>query len=73
MGSNKFQDEHVVTIGSEFTNLIAKINDKQTIKIQFWDSCGQERFNSITRIFYRGSHCVILVFDLTNMESFLHL
>jgi len=62
MGSNKFSEEHEVTIGAEFTTVAAHIDKKHFLKLQFWDTCGQERYNSITRIFYRGSQCVLLVY-----------
>jgi small GTP-binding protein len=65
IGSNTFNMEHEVTIGAEFTTIAARINKKTFMKMQFWDSCGQERYNSITRIFYRGSSCVLLVYDVT--------
>ena len=40
------------------------------IQLQIWDTAGQESFRNITRIFYKGSHAVILVYDITNSESF---
>jgi len=65
MGSNKFSEEHEVTIGADFTTIGARVNNRAYLKMQFWDTCGQERYNSITRIFYRGSSCVLLCFDVT--------
>lgn len=64
IGSNSFSADHEVTIGAEFTTIAAHLERKRFFKLQFWDSCGQERFNSITRIFYRGSHVVIFVFEV---------
>lgn len=55
IGSNTFTKDHDVTLGAEFTTIAAQLNKKSFLKFQFWDSCGQERYNSITRIFYRGS------------------
>ena len=72
-GSNTFKDGHDVTIGAEFTTIATKINKKTNLKLQFWDSCGQERYNSITRLFYRGSSCVVLVYDVTKLESLRNL
>ena len=40
------------------------------MKLQIWDTAGQESFRSITRIFYKGSHAVVLVFDITTRASF---
>lgn len=64
IGSNAFSHDHEVTIGAEFTTIAAHVDRKKFLKMQFWDSCGQERYNSITRIFYRGSHCVIFVYEV---------
>lgn len=59
------------TIGVEFNSVsvtIPKI-DKH-IKLQIWDTAGQEKFKSITRIYYRNAKCAIVVFDITRRESF---
>ena len=64
IGSNSFSDDHEVTIGAEFTTIAAHVDRKRFLKLMYWDSCGQERYNSITRIFYRGSHCVLLVYEV---------
>jgi Ras-related protein Rab-1A len=57
------------TIGVDFGNKTIVVQSKK-IKIQIWDTAGQERFRSITHNYYRGADIVILIFDLTNMESF---
>ena len=40
------------------------------VKIQVWDTAGQERYRSITNAYYRGAEGILIVFDLTNKESF---
>ena len=67
---SEFKDEHNVTIGVEFGNYAMVLNNESLIKLQIWDTAGQESFRSITRIFYKGSHAVMLVFDITTRESF---
>ena len=42
-------------------------------KLQIWDTAGQESFKSITKIFYKGAHCVVLTYDITRMDTFLNL
>ena len=38
--------------------------------MQIWDTAGQESYRSVTRIFYRGAHCVFLTYDITRGETF---
>ena len=69
---NDFRIEHQVTIGVEFGAFIVQINEK-ILKLQIWDTAGQESFRSITRIFYRGAHCVFLTYDITREETFSNI
>lgn len=43
------------------------------VRLQLWDTAGQERFRTLTTSYYRGTHCCVLVFDITSQESFYHL
>lgn len=61
-----------MTIGVEFGSSITKVNDND-IKLQIWDTAGQESFRSITRSYYRGAACALLVYDVTRKETFKHL
>ena len=67
---NEFNEQHNVTIGVEFGNYVMRIDGQHIIQLQIWDTAGQEAFRSITRIFYKGSHAVILVYDITSEDSF---
>eukprot|EP01125_Pyxidicula_operculata_P000843 TRINITY_DN1073_c0_g1_i3.p1 TRINITY_DN1073_c0_g1~~TRINITY_DN1073_c0_g1_i3.p1 ORF type:complete len:211 (-),score=13.86 TRINITY_DN1073_c0_g1_i3:201-833(-) len=67
-----FSENHDITIGVEFGTYLTTI-DNQQIKLQIWDTCGQESFRSITRSYYRGAQGVLLVYDVTRRETFEHL
>ncbi|OMJ86213.1 hypothetical protein SteCoe_12353 [Stentor coeruleus] len=68
---NSFKESHDVTLGVEFGTRSISIEGKP-IKLQIWDTSGQESFRSITRSFYRRADAVILVFDLTARHTFEH-
>ena len=44
-----------------------------TVKLQVWDTAGQDRFRTITSAYYRGADGIIVVYDTTNIESFEHV
>ncbi len=68
----RFQPVHDLTIGVEFGARLINI-DNQQIKLQIWDTAGQESFRSITRSYYRDAAGALLVYDITRRESFNHL
>jgi len=70
---NEFKIEHQVTIGVEFGSFGLKVDGGKIIKLQIWDTAGQESFKSVTRIFYRGAHCVFLTYDVTREDTFVNL
>jgi Ras-related protein Rab-2A len=72
MCHNEFVDDHEVTVGVEFGSLLVKI-ENIAFKLQIWDTAGQESFQSITKIFYRGAHVIFLTYDLTQYDTFTHL
>lgn len=68
----RFQQVHDLTIGVEFGARMITVDNKQ-IKLQIWDTAGQESFRSITRSYYRGAAGALLVYDITRRETFNHL
>eukprot|EP01104_Vermistella_antarctica_P003961 TRINITY_DN1436_c0_g2_i1.p1 TRINITY_DN1436_c0_g2~~TRINITY_DN1436_c0_g2_i1.p1 ORF type:complete len:212 (-),score=49.45 TRINITY_DN1436_c0_g2_i1:465-1100(-) len=68
----RFQPVHDLTIGVEFGARMIAIDNKQ-VKLQIWDTAGQESFRSITRSYYRGAAGALLVYDITRRETFEHL
>ena len=57
------------TIGIEFGTKVMSVQDK-TIRLQIWDSAGQENYRSITRSYYRNTICAFLIYDITSRKSF---
>lgn len=68
----RFRADHDLTIGVEFGARLITVEDKQ-IKLQIWDTAGQESFRSITRSYYRGASGALLVYDISRRDTFTHL
>ncbi|KAF0890235.1 hypothetical protein E2562_023234 [Oryza meyeriana var. granulata] len=66
---DSYVDSYISTIGVDFKIRTIEMDGK-TIKLQIWDTAGQERFRTITSSYYRGAHGIIIVYDITDMESF---
>ncbi len=64
-----FTQEHLATVGIEFFTKEEEINGRK-IRVKIWDTAGQELYKSITKNFYRNSDGVIIVYDVTDRESF---
>eukprot|EP01117_Protostelium_nocturnum_P017257 TRINITY_DN6_c1_g1_i1.p1 TRINITY_DN6_c1_g1~~TRINITY_DN6_c1_g1_i1.p1 ORF type:complete len:206 (+),score=84.13 TRINITY_DN6_c1_g1_i1:163-780(+) len=58
------------TIGASFMNQTVTLPDETLIKFQIWDTAGQERFHSLAPMYYRGAQAAVVVYDLTNRNSF---
>eukprot|EP00468_Gymnochlora_sp_CCMP2014_P013799 CAMPEP_0167755648 /NCGR_PEP_ID=MMETSP0110_2-20121227/8946_1 /TAXON_ID=629695 /ORGANISM="Gymnochlora sp., Strain CCMP2014" /LENGTH=197 /DNA_ID=CAMNT_0007641669 /DNA_START=52 /DNA_END=645 /DNA_ORIENTATION=- len=66
---DEYESEHMPTIGIDFR--LKTINlDGKVIKVRIWDTAGQERFRTITTNYYRGAHGILLLYDITKMDSF---
>jgi len=61
------------TIGVEFGSRLIDLEDGRKIKLQIWDTAGQESFRAVTRSYYRGAEGCLLVFDVLNRRSFADL
>lgn len=66
---NTFDSSHVTTVGIDFKTKICHIGDS-VIKLQVWDTSGQERFKTVTKNYYKGGDGILLVYDITDRESF---
>ncbi len=70
--SNKFDDSSISTVGVDYMDKIIDYN-KFKIKLQIWDTSGEEKFRTITKNFYRNADGLLVVFDLTNTASYDHI
>jgi Ras-related protein Rab-8A len=64
-----FTTSFITTIGIDFKIKTIELDGKR-IKLQIWDTAGQERFRTITTAYYRGAMGILLVYDVTDEQSF---
>jgi len=69
---SNFSSQYKATIGAEFLSKEIIIGDK-IVSMQIWDTAGQEKYQSVQGVFYRGSDGCILVYDITSIDSFQSL
>lgn len=69
---NVFHDTFLPTIGVDFKIKNVSVYDK-SIKLNIWDTAGQDRFKTITQAYYKGAHGIVVVFDITDRTSFEHV
>ena len=69
---NSFRDDTTGTIGVDFKVKNIKFKRK-SIKLQIWDPSGTERYRNIISSYFRGCHGIILVYDVTNKDSFQNI
>ena len=67
-----FDDTYSATVGFEFLTFNVKLNDK-VIKLQIWDTCGQEIYRSLISSFYRNASLAMMVYSIDSKESFIHI
>jgi small GTP-binding protein len=68
--SSKFSDAHIPTVGGAYTAVQVGVSERT---IGLWDTAGQERFRTIVPMYFQRAHIVVIVFDLTQRQTFEHL
>ena len=66
---NQFTNNFYNTIGVDFKVKNLQVDGKD-VKLQIWDTAGQDRFRTITSSYYRGAQGILIVYDCTDKESF---
>lgn len=69
---NMFNTSFITTIGIDFRIKTIEVNGKR-VKLQIWDTAGQEQFHSVASSYYRNAHGIVLIYDITSAESFIHI
>lgn len=69
---DSFTTSFITTIGIDFKIKTIELDNKR-IKLQIWDTAGQERFRTITTAYYRGAMGILLVYDVTDEQSFQNI
>ena len=67
---DSFIDLHMATIGLDYKLKTMILEEQKIVKVQIWDTAGQDKFRAITRNYYKGASGIILIFDVTNTKSF---
>lgn len=68
--NNAFSEEYEITVGVEFGAKTIEVEGGDKVKLQIWDTAGQESFKSITRAYYRAAAVALIVYDITSRDSF---
>ncbi|XP_022619043.1 ras-related protein Rab-7L1-like isoform X2 [Seriola dumerili] len=70
--NGQFNKTYKMTVGVDFSVKLLHWSDKEKVRLQLWDVAGQERFISMTRIYYKGALGCVMMFDVTSASSFLN-
>jgi small GTP-binding protein len=69
---DKFSTQHLATVGIDYFTKDEDFDNK-LVRIKVWDTAGQERYKSLTSAFFRNAQGIILVYDVSNIETFENL
>ena len=65
----EFGGVYLTTVGVDFQDKIIDIENKK-VRLQIWDTAGQEKFRNVTKSYFQSAHGFVLVYDITDKESF---
>ena len=65
-----FQDVHLSTIGLDYRLKTITLKNNKNIKLQIWETAGQDRFRAITKNYYKSANGVLLIYDISNLQTY---
>ena len=65
-----FEDAHLMTVGLDYRLKSMVLKNEKNVKLQIWDTAGQDRFRAITKNYYKGANGIILIYHVTNLQSY---
>ena len=65
-----FQEVHMSTIGLDYRLKSMKLKSGKNVKLQIWDTAGQDRFRAITKNYYKSANGIILIYDVTSLVTY---
>ena len=65
-----FQEAHLSTIGLDYRLKTMTLENNKNIKLQIWDTAGQDRFRALTKNYYKGANGIILIYDISTTQTF---
>ncbi len=65
-----FCENHISTIGLDYRFKLVTLENEKIAKLQIWDTAGQDRFRAITKNYYKGANGIVLIYDVTNANTF---
>jgi small GTP-binding protein len=69
---NTFIENYMNTIGFDYKSETLQV-DSKTVKLQIWDTAGQDRYKCVTKNFYQKAQGIVLMYDITSEESFFYI
>ena len=70
---NVFVENYITTIGLDYKLKNVKLDSGKTIKVQLWDTAGQDKYRTIAKNYFKGSHGILLLYDVTKQSSFQNI
>ena len=70
---NVFVENYITTIGLDYKLKYVQLENGEKIKVQLWDTAGQDRYRTIAKNYYKGSHGILLLYDVTKINSFQNI